>query len=146
MGDVAEDSEAQPGRAGQAMSVAPCSPRAGLGRAESYLADTLVVKLAHSLAYTSLVVPVISSHWAWSVPPVTGAIAGLGRCFLLISTELTNGLSQKRNILGGSLVYNSISPCWAEDLYTGHFPLIPRDVVRAQCSCWLYLCTAQCVP
>lgn len=30
-----------------------------------------MVKVAHSLAYISLVVPVMSSHWAWSVPPVT---------------------------------------------------------------------------
>lgn len=35
----------------------------------SYRADTLVVKLAQSLAYISLVVPVISSHCAGSVPP-----------------------------------------------------------------------------
>lgn len=46
-----------------------------------YLAETLVVKAAHSLAYTSLVVPVMSSHWAWSVPPVTGAKTGWGTAF-----------------------------------------------------------------
>lgn len=51
---------------------------AGLGWDASHLAETLVVKVAHSLAYTSLVVPVISSHWAWSVPPRTGPEDGLG--------------------------------------------------------------------
>lgn len=48
------------------------------GSLQTHLADTLVVKLAHSLAYTSLVVPVISSHWAWSVPPVRAGETGLG--------------------------------------------------------------------
>lgn len=36
---------------------------------ESHLADTLVVKLAQLLEYMSLVVPVMSSHWAGAVPP-----------------------------------------------------------------------------
>lgn len=35
----------------------------------TYRAETLVVKLAHSFAYKSLVVPVMSSHWAGAVPP-----------------------------------------------------------------------------
>lgn len=35
----------------------------------TYRADTLVVKLAQSLLYMSLVVPVMSSHWAGAVPP-----------------------------------------------------------------------------
>lgn len=35
----------------------------------AHLADTLVVKLAQLLAYISLVVPVMSSHWAGAVPP-----------------------------------------------------------------------------
>lgn len=35
----------------------------------TYRAETLVVKLAQSLAYISLVVPVMSSHWAGAVPP-----------------------------------------------------------------------------
>lgn len=37
----------------------------------AHLADTLVVKLAQLLAYISLVVPVMSSHWAGAVPPIT---------------------------------------------------------------------------
>lgn len=37
-----------------------------------YRAETLVVKLAQSFAYKSLVVPVISSHWAGPVPPAEG--------------------------------------------------------------------------
>lgn len=37
-----------------------------------YRADTLVVKLAQSFAYKSLVVPVMSSHWAGAVPPAQG--------------------------------------------------------------------------
>lgn len=35
----------------------------------AHLADTLVVKLAQLWAYISLVVPVMSSHWAGAVPP-----------------------------------------------------------------------------
>lgn len=35
----------------------------------TYRAETLVVKLAQSFAYKSLVVPVMSSHWAEAVPP-----------------------------------------------------------------------------
>lgn len=35
----------------------------------TYRAETLVVKLAQSFAYKSLVVPVMSSHWAGAVPP-----------------------------------------------------------------------------
>lgn len=37
-----------------------------------YRAETLVVKLAQSFAYKSLVVPVMSSHWAGAVPPAQG--------------------------------------------------------------------------
>lgn len=37
-----------------------------------YRAETLVVKLAQSFAYRSLVVPVMSSHWAGAVPPTEG--------------------------------------------------------------------------
>lgn len=37
-----------------------------------YRAETLVVKLAQSFAYKSLVVPVMSSHWAGAVPPTQG--------------------------------------------------------------------------
>lgn len=38
----------------------------------SHLADTLVVKLAQLWEYMSLVVPVMSSHWAGAVPPAEG--------------------------------------------------------------------------
>lgn len=38
---------------------------------EAHLAETLVVKLAQLWAYISLVVPVMSSHWAGAVPPET---------------------------------------------------------------------------
>lgn len=38
----------------------------------SHLADTLVVKLAQLWEYISLVVPVMSSHWAGAVPPAEG--------------------------------------------------------------------------
>lgn len=38
----------------------------------TYRAETLVVKLAQSFAYKSLVVPVMSSHWAGAVPPTEG--------------------------------------------------------------------------
>lgn len=37
----------------------------------AHLAETLVVKLAQLWAYISLVVPVMSSHWAGAVPPET---------------------------------------------------------------------------
>ena len=37
----------------------------------SYLADTLVVKETQSLTKVSGEEPVISSHWAKSIPPVT---------------------------------------------------------------------------
>lgn len=66
----------------------PGVPWAELGWDASHLAETLVVKVAHSLAYTSLVVPVISSHWAWSVPPATGPESGLGDIFQNIDAEL----------------------------------------------------------
>lgn len=60
----------------EARAGAALTPRCG-----AHLAETLVVKAAHSLAYTSLVVPVMSSHCAWSVPPATGAEAGQGTAF-----------------------------------------------------------------
>lgn len=44
-----------------------------------YRAETLVVKLAQSLAYRSLVVPVMSSHCAGAVPPTED---GKGRTHL----------------------------------------------------------------
>lgn len=62
----------------RALSGGPWGP---LGWDASHLAETLVVKAAHSLAYVSLVVPVISSHWAWSVPPATEAEMGWGAVF-----------------------------------------------------------------
>ena len=49
-----------------------------------YRAETLVVKLAHSFAYRSLVVPVMSSHWAGAVPPTEG---GKGRTLFQPSEE-----------------------------------------------------------
>lgn len=36
----------------------------------THRAETFVVKLAQSFAYNSLVVPVMSSHWAGAVPPM----------------------------------------------------------------------------
>lgn len=63
----------------------------------AHLAETLVVKAAHSLAYTSLVVPVMSSHWAWSVPPATGTQVGWGTVFRWHTHGLPScqGLSMK---------------------------------------------------
>lgn len=60
----------------------------------SHLADTLVVKLAQLWEYMSLVVPVMSSHWAGAVPPAEGLHFFIKSFFFFSTNTIWNELAE----------------------------------------------------